>query len=100
MPSQNQASRQPTESIRRCATEGWAAMLVAKPNDIRRKAKPRLCANHCDTRFALHSISEPWPRKRSAPKAMVSMMRLVTVPKPIAAKPKPMATPKNTRLTP
>jgi hypothetical protein len=75
-------------------------MLAAKPRDMTLSAKPRLRLNHCETRLALDSISEPCPRKRSAPKPAVSASMLSTRPKATAAAEKPSVTPSSTRRTP
>ena len=100
MPSQNQAARQPTWSISHCASGGCEAIVSEKPRPIRLSAKPRLRSNHCATRLAEHSISEPWPRKRRAAKPSARVAMPVTVPNAIAAKPNSTATPRRTGRTP
>ena len=75
-------------------------MLAEKPSAIRLSAKPRFLLNHCATRLALVSISEPWPRKRSAAKASARVRVPVTWPKAIAAAPNSVATTSTTRRTP
>ncbi len=75
-------------------------MLSEKPSDMRLRAKPRLRLNHWATRLLQHSISDPWPRKRRAPKPTVSRIRLSTRPKPIAAPANSTATTSITGRTP
>lgn len=55
-------------------------------------AKPRRRLNHCATRWAQFSMSEPWPVKRSAAKPSASDTGPVTAANAMQARPNSSAT--------
>ena len=67
---------------------------------VRLSAMPRLRSNHCDTRLPAHSISEPCPKNRRAPKPRVSSTNPLTAPNATAAVPSAAPTTVSTLRTP
>ena len=62
IPSQNQASRQPTVSMSHWANGGCSATLAENPSQMRPSAKPRCRSNHCAMMLLVPRKRHPCPR--------------------------------------